>query len=58
MQLAFLDANYNGGLAAYIGNAKRLLEESRTGTRHREHAEVLQDDRDFPVSSNTWYANF
>lgn len=30
-QLEFLDANYSGGLAAYISNAKRLLEESRTG---------------------------
>jgi len=30
-QLTHLDANYNGGLAAYITNAKRLLDDSRTG---------------------------
>ena len=30
-QLSHLDANYNGGLQAYIQNAKRLLDDSREG---------------------------
>ena len=30
-QLARLDASYNGGLAAYIENARRLLQDSRAG---------------------------
>ena len=30
-QLSHLDANYNGGLRAYIQNAKRLLDDSREG---------------------------
>ena len=33
-QLHHLDSNYSGGLAAYIQNAKRLLEDSRTGQAH------------------------
>ena len=45
-QLEFLDANYSGGLAAYISNAKRLLEESRTGMHHMKHAYIhLQDSQ-------------
>ena len=48
-QLEFLDANYSGGLAAYISNAKRLLEESRTGMRHMKHARMhLQNTQDIP----------
>ena len=43
-QLQHLDASYSGGLAAYITNAKRLLEESRTGTDGaRGTPEVAQD---------------
>ena len=34
-QLAHLDASYNGGLAAYITNAKQLLQDSRAGATHR-----------------------
>lgn len=30
-QLAHLDASYNGGLEAYIKNAKQLLQDSREG---------------------------
>ena len=30
-QLSHLDANYNGGMRAYIQNAKRLLDDSREG---------------------------
>lgn len=30
-QLTHLDASYNGGLAAYIENAKKLLQDSREG---------------------------
>ena len=33
-QLAHLDASYNGGLAAYITNAKHLLQDSRAGATH------------------------
>lgn len=33
-QLKRLDASYNGGLAAYINNAKQLLQESREGATH------------------------
>ena len=35
-QLRRLDANYSGGITTYIGNAKRLLEESRQGTNPLE----------------------
>ena len=30
-QLVHLDASYNGGLVAYINNAKQLLQDSREG---------------------------
>ncbi len=30
-QLGHLDASYNGGLVAYIKNAKQLLQDSREG---------------------------
>jgi UDP-sugar pyrophosphorylase len=30
-QLMLLDANYHGGLAAYIDNAKQLLADSKEG---------------------------
>lgn len=33
-QLVHLDASYNGGLAAYITNAKQLLQDSRAGATH------------------------
>ena len=33
-QLAHLNASYNGGLAAYITNAKQLLQDSRAGATH------------------------
>lgn len=33
-QLAHLDASYNGGLAAYITNAKQLLQDSQAGAAH------------------------
>lgn len=33
-QLVHLDASYNGGLAAYIRNAKQLLQDSREGATH------------------------
>ena len=35
-QLRRLDTNYSGGITGYIGNAKRLLEESRQGTNPLE----------------------
>ena len=33
-QLAHLNASYNGGLAAYITNARQLLQDSRAGATH------------------------
>lgn len=35
-QLQQLDANYPGGLQKYITNARRLLEESKSGERPPE----------------------
>jgi hypothetical protein len=34
-QLVLLDASYHGGLSTYINNARKLLEDSRTGKYHR-----------------------
>ena len=33
-QLVHLDASYNGGLAAYIENAKQLLQDAQEGATH------------------------
>ena len=40
-QLHHLDGNYAGGLAGYIQNAKRLLEDSRTGEPAGHKAQLL-----------------
>lgn len=43
-QLTHLDSNYNGGLAAYITNAKKLLQDSQKGMSHAEQTTLAEAD--------------
>ena len=40
-QLKQLDANYPGGLQKYVTNAKRLLEESKSGREPPLHGQCI-----------------
>lgn len=52
-QLHHLDGNYAGGLAGYIQNAKRLLEDSRTGELAANQDPLLMSQLCTPHSRKT-----
>jgi UDP-sugar pyrophosphorylase len=40
-QLSLLDANYHGGLVAYIHNAKQLLADSKEGEHNNAEVDLF-----------------